>query len=789
MTGLSNISARLPGFALVTALLLIVSVLLPAQAESKDGPAWTSASDYRILLTVDPRGRQRSHSPASIELDFQSLLGSGPAFDEHTVEVVAYDDLGQPKVFDCSRRGDDRRLVPHRLDRKFGSNTITLSFVIADHTCARFAVYFDTVPSQRGQPERYHGLVGDGDRFCEGFQKRAISASHFDQFVDLDGDGDLDLCKGGVEPFVYCYENVGGNRLVDRGRLASAGQLLALPSSRAGRSWLTVALHDIDGDGDQDFFPSFNDGPDSGKIVFYKNTTQGRMETLTFTRVGPLRTTSGVPLAGGAQAGGWFPTVAFVADWDGDARGRLDAIVGSNHGCWLYRGAGVDAAGAPCFADAVAIRAGGAAIELVNPRFYPADIDGDLDLDLLAGTQPGPVWWFENTGTRSNPTLAAGRMIGLDGKYLIGDAHSGLSIADHDGDGLLDFLAGRFWERTDLNHPQAPRDFGQLYRNVGAVGGPHFVPSTRGAPFTEQFQICDAVRQNCVRAADWDGDGKTDLLAGDTDGYIWWFRNESSQLWPLFTSGEKLWAGGQPLSVAESGGHARFDVCDWDGDGASDLVVADGNGTLTLFCGQGARSQATLLAGTKMVVEGKLVQGAKRANVLACDWDDDGLQDIVFADEKGYYWHRNVGHAGEASLAAAMPVLFHGERVKYVRPNLGSLVDWDGDGRRDFIGCHFENSIRWYRNVATGGSGTLPQFQDAEGVTILQASAPQMISGAHAIDWNRDGDLDLLTGQGHGGSGLRFYERDWIDDELRDTHPRVSVGQFERKSTDPQPGR
>ena len=51
-----------------------------------------------------------------------------------------------------------------------------------------------------------------------------------------------------------------------------------------------------------------------------------------------------------------------------------------------------------------------------------------------------------------------------------------------------------------------------------------------------------------------------------------------------------------------------------------------------------------------------------------------------------------------------------------------------------------------------------------------------MISGAHAIDWNGDGDIDILTGQGHGGSGLRFYERDYINDFTGNTFPTTTVG-------------
>jgi len=129
----------------------------------------------------------------------------------------------------------------------------------------------------------------------------------------------------------------------------------------------------------------------------------------------------------------------------------------------------------------------------------------------------------------------------------------------------------------------------------------------------------------------------------------------------------------------------------------------------------------------------------------------------------------------------AKAITFGGQTVRYVRPNLGSFVDWDGDGLRDFIACEFENNVRFYRNIGSPQQGAEPEFRDAEGVIILQASSPQMISGAQAVDWNGDGDLDLLTGQGHGGSGLRFFERDWIEDELHGTHPVVTAGPVETK--------
>jgi len=758
----------------------VAAVLLAgAPAASGESPAaawqWTSPCRYRIRLTVDPRGGTRSNSPASVELDFQQALaarGAPGEFDADTIEVVGHDASARPRVFDASRPARQRHLLPWRIDRSFGTTRVTLHFVVPDEKSTRYAVYFDTAASGLGQPQRYHGLVGDGDRFCEGFGRREVNASHFDQFCDFDGDGDLDLFKGGVEPFVYCYENVGGNRLVERGRLTSDGELLVLPKNpRSNRSWVTVAFHDWDGDGQQDFLPSFMDGPDAGKIVLYRNVTRQKGR-LSFARVGPLRTVSGVPVASGAQAGGWFPSVSFVRDWDRDGDGTTDLLVGSNHRCWLYRNLGPGPDGLPRLADAVAVQAAGKDIVLTNPRFDCADIGGDGNLDLFAGTQPGPIWLFRNIGTRTTPVFDRGTVLAFGGKYLIGDAHSGVKVADFDGDGLLDFVAGRFWERTELSHAEGPRDYGGLYKNVGTPAAPRFERRTAASPYTEQFQICDAVRQNSVRAVDWDDDGKTDLLAGDTDGFIWCFRNRTGNRFPLFAPGEKLQADGKPLSVAASGGHARFDVCDWNNDGKHDLLVADGGGTLNLFVGTG---EGSLRCEGRVTAGGKPIQGAGRSSVLVCDFDNDGLADVVFADENGYWWYRNVGTAAAPRLAPAKPILFGGRPVRYARPNLGSFVDWDGDGKRDLIGCEFENSVRLYRNLGSGRPGEEPQFAPPDGEELLRSWVPQMISGADAVDWNGDGRLDLLTGQGHGGSGLRYYQRDYLDDELHRSHPIVTA--------------
>jgi hypothetical protein len=348
-------------------------------------------------------------------------------------------------------------------------------------------------------------------------------------------------------------------------------------------------------------------------------------------------------------------------------------------------------------------------------------------------------------------------------------------------------MAGRFWERADLRAPTAPRNYGGFFKNIGSRTAPRFERRPNG-PGTEQFQICDAVRQNSVRLVDWDNDAKPDLLAGDTDGFIWFFRR-TAEPFPLFETGKRLLAGNRPLCVADKGGHARFDITDWNNDGRLDLVVADGGGTVTLFLNQGTRQNPLLAPGQPLTAGGKPLElpGARngtlvpsaRSSVLVCDWNNDGRKDLVLADDKGYYFSQNIGTDSAPDLLWPKPILFGGKKAGYSRPNLGSFVDWDGDGKKDLIGCKFENSIRFYRNIGSAAAGTEPQFAAPnqelaalnEGLVLLNADSPQMISGADAVDFDGDGTIDILTGQGHGASGLRFYARDWLEDERRHSHP------------------
>ncbi len=786
-------------------VFIVMLVLVSCKTQKLDQVReleWISPNQYRIAMTIS--SIQQSEGPSSVDIDFSAQLAEVNAtggFDKHTVEVVAYDASGTPVVFDESRDGYEKYLLPSRVDTYYGIDKVTLNFVIADraHT---YLVYFDTYSSGLGKPDRYHGLIGDGDRFTEGYKRREVNASGYDCFADFDGDGDLDLFKGGTEPYIHCYENVGNNRFVARGKLTSGGEIFVVPYDGVNRTWHSVSFYDWDEDGDQDLFLYQPTGPSDDyvdQVSKYENTTVPGGQ-ITFTYRGKLTTESGKTLGS---------TVRF-ADYDGD--GKVDVFSNRGEGViTFYKNISTSSSIEDMrIADGIYLEANGVPIQIWNATPDFADIDNDGDLDIFSGTEDGPIYFFENVGSRTNTAFTMGRIVAFF-EYM--DLRSGVKVADFDGDGLLDFVAGRYWERTQWG--EQPRMYGRLYKNVGTRTAPKFEArdAFNGSPYTEQFQIADAVRQNGVRAADWNGDGVLDLIAVDTDGYVWYFRNTTNEKFPVFAAGEKLMSDGKPIRVygewkeGRAAGYARPDVHDWNNDGKKDLLVADGRGWLFLFLNKGTATEPVLDEGHRVSANGKLIDGTARGSVLVCDWDNDGKKDVIFGmiggrevsehcdwpplhkdptEDSGFLFYRNVGT--DSNPVLDFPKWIYagpdgGKVITYSRPNLGSYVDWDGDGKKDFIACEFEKNARVYINTGSGAPGEEPVFGSSEsGIIIVQPKTTQMMSGADAIDFNGDGDIDIVTGQGHGESGLRFYERSYIEDVLNKRHPVVVPGRIETKS-------
>jgi hypothetical protein len=284
-------------------------------------------------------------------------------------------------------------------------------------------------------------------------------------------------------------------------------------------------------------------------------------------------------------------SVPSTADVDGD--GLLDLVVGealsapSVGKVRFYRNIG--SAAAPVYGDfCFAQTASG---DLTVPRsgclgIFPRMVDWNNDgkLDLLAGLGDGTVKIFLNIGTTTCGVY--------DPKTKLKTGTTTNPLFDN---GTL-LTAGPAGSKTTLD--------------VGDRATPSFV--------------------------DWNNDGKRDLIVGNLNGFVTLFLNQGADAAPDFLAGQFVQAGGVNLNIAE--GRSSPVVVDADGDGRKDLIIGETNGKLYFYRNVGADAAPVFGAATTLLVKGVVITlpgSAPRSRPFVCDYNHDGRLDVLVGESDG----------------------------------------------------------------------------------------------------------------------------------------------------------
>lgn len=413
-----------------------------------------------------------------------------------------------------------------------------------------------------------------------------------------------------------------------------------------------------------------------------------------------------------------------------------------------------------------------------NPMPNFADFDGDGDLDLVCGEFLDGLSYFENTGSRRTPEfMSRGYLMHGGAKITMHVQMITPTAIDWDKDGDADLVVGdedgrvALWENTGRveNHQpkfQPPTYFQQRSRDLkfGALVTPVAFDWDNDG---DHDLVCGNTSGNIA----W-----FENLSSDGLDAVW----SPPRLVHADGEPIRFLAGpnGSIQGPAEAKwGYTTFSVADWDGDGKPDLVCNSILGRIDWFKNVGTLSEPKFEAGKPVHIEWD--EDAKkpswvwwrpsenelvtqwRTTPLVQDWNADGLADLVMLDEQGYLaFYERVVERGIYKLKPGKRI-FKGDwydnrqRKKTaedellrlnVADNGGSgrrklcFVDWDQDGELDLI-VNSQNA-NWLRNEGTIDGIT--QFKDM-GPVSKQVLAGHTTSPTTA-DWNGDGVPDLLLG-------------------------------------------
>jgi len=351
-----------------------------------------------------------------------------------------------------------------------------------------------------------------------------------------------------------------------------------------------------------------------------------------------------------------------------------------------------------------------------------ADFDNDGDLDLFVGFRGKPNRLYRNDKGRFKDVAA---QVGLADSDVTRTAAWG----DYNGDGHMDLFVG-FVSRE--------KSWNRLYRNDG--NGKHFTDVTKstGAGLTGSFRQAAWI--------DYDNDGDVDLFIGLRDKPNVLFKNTNGK----FKDVAKL------LGLDDSRRTVGAAWFDYDKDGDLDCYVANMDGDANgLYRNDGSKFvDVAREAGVE--TGGRALGSVKYGSVRPClgDYDNDGNIDIFVANYGPNGLYRNMDGMKFENVAPAMGLAIDNCY------DTGTWGDYDNNGRLDLYvngtvtrGKSYEDDL--FHNDEKGFVHLTPE--------IIKANNGD--HGAHWVDFDRDGDLDLALTGAAGDDGMHHLLRNELSGE------------------------
>ncbi|MEQ7802118.1 hypothetical protein ABDJ41_20145 [Pedobacter sp. ASV1-7] len=213
---------------------------------------------------------------------------------------------------------------------------------------------------------------------------------------------------------------------------------------------------------------------------------------------------------------------------------------------------------------------------------------------------------------------------------------------------------------------------------------------------------------------------------------------------------------------------------DWDNNGSADIIAGDASGFLWFIKNLGSTDLPVWDIPQKMLANGKLIhhqagysgsiQGPNEKRwgylqPLVCDWDNDGLLDVVCNDITGkYLFYKNTGTKGAPVLAKAVPIMYLKKQYKAACRSKPALLpkkylsDHSPKSLPSFVAINGEGNLCVYKRDSSAPNNIFNEqvlmSNNKEPVRIVGFAGHEGRATLGVCDYNSDGIWDVVFGQG-----------------------------------------